>query len=76
MAAGGGYLANLPPSEFARRYEQQLPERMSGADFLQRYRTHWDAATRIDAAQVGGWSCRRAGGWCVGRPGARLQARC
>ena len=50
--AGGGYLANVQPSEFSRRYEQQLPESLPGAAFLQQYGSHWDGATTIDAAQV------------------------
>ncbi|KAI3438985.1 hypothetical protein D9Q98_001398 [Chlorella vulgaris] len=49
---GGGYLANVPPSEFAWRYEQQLPEHMSGAAFLQQYGPHWDSATSVDAAET------------------------
>src|SRR4029450_2363242 len=31
-----GYLANLTPSEFEQLYASQLPEQMSGAEFLER----------------------------------------
>ncbi|EFN51717.1 hypothetical protein CHLNCDRAFT_139880 [Chlorella variabilis] len=48
---GGGYLANVPPSDFTWRYEGQLPEVMEGATFLQRYGSHWDYATSVDQAQ-------------------------
>lgn len=50
--AGGGYLANVQPSEWAARYERRLPEVIGGAAFLERYGTHWDAATSIDPEQV------------------------
>lgn len=49
---GGGYLANVPPSAWARWHEQRVPERMGGAAFLERYGSHWDAATAVDAAEV------------------------
>ncbi|KAL4434317.1 hypothetical protein ABPG75_000758 [Micractinium tetrahymenae] len=49
---GGGYLANVQPSEWAARFEQRLPETISGAAFLQQYGTHWDAATSIDPDQT------------------------
>lgn len=52
-AAGGGYLANVQPSEWAARFEQRLPEAISGAAFLEHYGTHWDGATSIDTEQVG-----------------------
>ena len=45
--AGGGYLANLSPSEFAQHYEEDLPEQMAGADFLAQCGAHWDAATQV-----------------------------
>ncbi len=55
-AAGGGYLANMQPSEWAARFEQRLPEAVSGAAFLEQYGTHWDSATSIDLEQVGCFS--------------------
>ena len=45
--AGGGYLANLSPSEFGQHYEEELPEQLSGADFLAECGTHWDSATQV-----------------------------
>ena len=50
MHAGGGYLANISPSEWAQEYEEELPVTMSGADFLTQYGSHWDAATQACAA--------------------------
>lgn len=49
---GGGYLANVLPSEWVARFEQRLPEAVSGVAFLERYGTHWDAATSIDPEQT------------------------
>jgi L-arabinokinase len=43
-----GYLANLTPSEFEQDYAAQLPERISGAEFLSRYRGTTDRVTRIE----------------------------
>ena len=51
--AGGGYLANVLPSQFAARFEQQLPEALSGAAFLEQYGPHLDAVTTVDPEQVG-----------------------
>jgi L-arabinokinase len=42
-----GYLANLTPSEFTARFEAQLPERMSGSEFLARYGGTTDTVTRV-----------------------------
>ncbi|HEY4310733.1 MAG TPA: galactokinase family protein [Pirellulales bacterium] len=41
-----GYLANLSPSRFRERYESKLPERMTGAEFLQVAQDHVDPFTR------------------------------
>ena len=43
----GGYLANITPSEFERRYATHLPERIEGAEFLSRYKGTTDAVTRV-----------------------------
>lgn len=59
LHAGGGYLANVPPSQFASRFEEQLPEALSGAEFLQRYAPHLDRATSVDPEQVS-WGAGRA----------------
>ncbi|MFN7947132.1 MAG: galactokinase family protein [Blastocatellia bacterium] len=45
----GGYLTNIPPSVFQARYAGRLPERMNGAEFLERYGGITDAVTRVDA---------------------------
>jgi galactokinase len=42
------YLANLTPSEFEQDYAAQLPERISGAEFLSRYQGTTDPVTRIE----------------------------
>lgn len=34
LCTGGGYLANVPPSQFAASYELALPTEITGADFL------------------------------------------
>jgi len=44
----GGYPANISPSEFEESYLHQLPERLSGAEFLARYKCTTDPITRID----------------------------
>ncbi len=44
-----GYLANLTPSEFSARFEYELPERMSGAEFLTRYHGITDSVTTVQA---------------------------
>jgi galactokinase len=44
----GGYLANISPSEFEESYVHHLPERLSGADFLARYKGTTDPITRIN----------------------------
>jgi len=43
-----GYLANITPAELAERFEERLPSRMLGADFLARYGGITDAVTRVD----------------------------
>jgi galactokinase len=44
----GGYLSNVTPSEFEQAYAMHLPERIGGAEFLERYRGTTDPLTRID----------------------------
>ncbi|HEX8117151.1 MAG TPA: galactokinase family protein, partial [Pyrinomonadaceae bacterium] len=46
-----GYLANITPEEFDARYASNLPARMSGAEFLERYRGITDTVTSVDAAR-------------------------
>ena len=43
-----GYLANIPPSLWESVYRQHLPERISGAAFLQQYGGSTDSVTRVD----------------------------
>ena len=42
-----GYLANMSPSVFARRFEQALPVSMTGREYLQLYGCHVDPATAL-----------------------------
>jgi galactokinase len=44
----GGYLSNVTPSEFEQDYAMHLPERIGGAEFLERYQGTTDPLTRID----------------------------
>ena len=50
--AGNGYLCNVPPSQFTARFEQQLPEALSGAAFLEQYGPHLDSVTTVDPEQA------------------------
>jgi L-arabinokinase len=45
-----GYLANVPAEEFGELYERRLPERMSGAEFLERYGGITDEVTAVEAS--------------------------
>ena len=47
----GGYLANITPEEFEEHYASSLPARMSGAEFLERFRGITDAVTSVDPAR-------------------------
>jgi L-arabinokinase len=47
----GGYLANITPAEFEARYASSLQARMSGAEFLERYRGITDEVTAVDPAR-------------------------
>ena len=42
------YLANISPAEFENKYAAQLPERISGEEFLARYKNTTDPVTSID----------------------------
>jgi L-arabinokinase len=44
-----GYLANVTPAELESRFLEHLPERMTGAEFLQRYEGITDTVTRVHA---------------------------
>jgi L-arabinokinase len=43
-----GYLTNISPREYADRFEQSLPEMITGAEFLARYNGITDTVTRVD----------------------------
>ena len=44
----GGYLANITPSELDAEFIGLLPERLRGADFIERFGEITDVATRVD----------------------------
>jgi L-arabinokinase len=44
----GGYLANITPAEFERRFAECLPEQMRGEDFLERFHGTTDRVTRVE----------------------------
>ncbi|MFL5616863.1 MAG: galactokinase, partial [Gemmatimonadaceae bacterium] len=46
-----GYLANITPEEFESRFATQLPERMTGAEFLRRHDGITDTVTHVDPAR-------------------------
>ncbi len=46
-----GYLANITPAEFEQHYASQLPARMSGAEFLERYKGITDTVTSVNPAR-------------------------
>ena len=45
----GGYLANIDPNEFRHRFEDALPVRLRGSEFLARYGGITDDVTRVEA---------------------------
>jgi L-arabinokinase len=46
-----GYLANVTPQEFEGCYAAHLPARMSGAEFLERYKGITDRVTSVNSAR-------------------------
>jgi len=48
----GGYLANLDPSEFEEEFANRLPERLTGAEFLERYGGTTDTVTSVEPGRV------------------------
>eukprot|EP00937_MAST-01D_sp_MAST-1D-sp2_P000043 g43.t1 len=46
------YLATVPPSAFAARYEASLPAAVRGDEFLRDFGAHGDAVTRIEAGKT------------------------
>jgi galactokinase len=47
-----GYLANVTPEEYKERFRDKLPVRMSGKEFLSRYRGTTDKVTSIDPSKT------------------------
>ncbi len=43
-----GFLANISPADFIKKYSSVLPEEISGRDFLAQFKTSIDTATMID----------------------------
>jgi len=46
-----GYLANVPPPVWQRRFRDAVPERLDGAAFLDRYQGTTDVVTAVDPAR-------------------------
>jgi len=47
-----GYLANITPGEFDDRYRDLLPERIRGAEFLERFGGITDTVTRVESDRL------------------------
>lgn len=47
-----GYLSNITPSEFKRKYAWRIPVKISGSKFLARYKGTTDVVTRINPESV------------------------
>ncbi len=47
----GGYIANVSPSEFVRRFRNELPVKMRGRDFLERF-SPGDAIDGVDPDRI------------------------
>jgi len=47
-----GFLANIPVSAFEEKYISLLPVRISGADFLAKYKLSIDTVTKIDEGMI------------------------
>lgn len=43
-----GFLANMSPADFLKKYSSVLPEEISGKEFLARYKLSIDTVTKID----------------------------
>ena len=67
LPAGGGYLANLAPSQFMSHFEQRLPAEMKGADFLRQARALRCAACS-SGAELSGPSAALAAGCACASP--------
>ena len=47
-----GYLANVCPSEWEQSFAAQVPEHLTGAEFIERYAGTTDPITRVDPART------------------------
>ena len=47
-----GFLSNIKPSEFEHFYAARLPEKISGADFLEKYQGTTDKVTKINPEKI------------------------
>ena len=47
-----GFLANISPSVFDTRFRDNLPEEISGKDFIEKYKLSLDNVTRINPANI------------------------
>jgi L-arabinokinase len=59
LSAGGkndprfrGYLANVTPHEFETEFKEDLPNLISGQEFLDKYKATTDTVTRVDPQKV------------------------
>jgi galactokinase len=43
----GGYLCNISPEEFSQKFQALLPAKISGKDFIQKYKTSTDSVTQV-----------------------------
>ncbi|MFN8505820.1 galactokinase family protein [Kouleothrix sp.] len=50
-ARWGGYLANIAPSLWEQHFRARVPERIGGAEFLERYGGFTDAVTRVEPSR-------------------------
>ena len=47
-----GYLSNVSPSEFEQFFAAKLPEKISGAEFLEKYQGTTDSITKINSEKI------------------------
>lgn len=48
----GGYLCNITPQEYRRRYRHLLPAKMKGEEFIKRYGRTPDAVTQVQPNEI------------------------
>ena len=47
-----GYLANISPEEFEKKYAARLPQKISGAEFLRKYQGITDTVTQVKSEKT------------------------